>query len=98
MRSSVRPRKSHLDAQGKCLQAALGTCSAPIPQAHVEIAGSLVGTNLDDAILAEAAAAVARAVEPDADLHASADYRRHLAGVLARRVLVMARDEARGRP
>ena len=42
-----------------------------------------------------AADAVRRAVEPDADLHASADYRRHLAGVLTRRVLGAARDEAR---
>ena len=43
--------------------------------------------------LANAAAEVARAVEPDADLHASAEYRRHLAGVLAKRVLTAARDD-----
>jgi CO/xanthine dehydrogenase FAD-binding subunit len=86
-----------LDAGGNCVRAALGTSSAPIPQAHVKIAQLLVGTTLDDAVIADAAAAVARAVEPDADLHASADYRRHLAGVLARRVLTAAREEARGR-
>jgi CO/xanthine dehydrogenase FAD-binding subunit len=87
-----------LDAQGKCVRAALGTSSAPIPQAHTEIAQRLVGTTLDDAAIADVAAAVARAVEPDADLHASAEYRRHLAGVLAKRVLVAARDDARRRP
>ena len=86
-----------LDAGGKCVRAALGTSSAPIPQAHAEIAQRLVGTSLDDAVIADAAADVARAVEPDADLHASAEYRRHLAGVLAKRVLMAARDEARGR-
>jgi CO/xanthine dehydrogenase FAD-binding subunit len=86
-----------LDAQGKCLRAALGTSSAPMPQAHHEIAQRLAGTMLEDAIIADAAADVARAVEPDADLHASAEYRRHLTGVLARRVLIAARDEARGR-
>jgi len=86
-----------LDASGKCVRASLGTSSAPIPQAHAKIAQRLVGTALDDATIADAAADVARAVEPDADLHGSADYRRHLAGVLAKRVLVAARDEARGR-
>jgi CO/xanthine dehydrogenase FAD-binding subunit len=86
-----------LDASGKCVRAALGTSSAPIPQAHAEIARRLVGTDLGDAIIADAAADVARAVAPDADLHASAEYRRHLAGILARRVLIAARDEARGR-
>lgn len=86
-----------LDADGRCLRAALGTSSAPIPQAHTQIAQRLVGSTLDDAVLADAAAAVARAVEPDADLHASTEYRRHLAGVLAKRVLLAARDEARGR-
>lgn len=86
-----------LDTEGKCVRAALGTSSAPIPQSHSEIARRLVGTNLDDAIIADAAADVARAVEPDPDLHASAEYRRHLAGILARRVLIAARDEASGR-
>jgi CO/xanthine dehydrogenase FAD-binding subunit len=83
-----------LDAGGKCVRAALGTASAPIPQAHVEIAERLVGTRLEDAAIAEAAEEVRRAVEPDADLHASVEYRRHLAGVLVKRVLLAAREEA----
>ncbi len=87
-----------LGADGRCVRAALGTASAPVPQAHADIAAKLVGTLLDDATVADAAAEVARAVEPDGDLHASADYRRHLAGVLARRVLAAARDEASSRP
>jgi CO/xanthine dehydrogenase FAD-binding subunit len=86
-----------LDAGGKCVRAALGTASAPIPQAHVDIAGRLVGTKLEDAAIAQAADEVRRAVEPDADLHASVEYRRHLAGVLARRVLLAAREEARAK-
>lgn len=86
-----------LDAGGKCVRAALGTASAPVPQAHPGIAAALVGTTLEDAAIDNAAAAVARSVEPDADLHASAEYRRHLAGVLVRRVLAAARDEARAR-
>ena len=87
-----------VDSAGRCLRAALGTASAPIPRSHHEIANRLAGTNLDDAVIEAAADEVRRAVEPDADLHASADYRRHLAGVLTRRVLGAARDEARQRP
>lgn len=86
-----------LDAGGRCVRAALGTASAPLPQAHADIAQRLVGSTLDDATIDAAAAEVARSVEPDADLHASVEYRRHLAAVLVKRVLVAARDEARHR-
>ena len=59
----------------------------------------LVG-NSPDADALDAAAATARdAVEPMNDLHGSADYRRHLAGVVVRRTLdaavARAREEAR---
>lgn len=87
-----------LTADGLCARAVLGTASAPIPQAHEDAAQRLVGTRLDEADIETAADEVASAVEPDADLHASVDYRRHLARVLVRRVLRAARDEARGKP
>lgn len=51
-----------------------------------------------DAPAVEGAVAAARAfVEPDGDLHASADYRRHLAGVLTGRAVVRAAADARTR-
>jgi carbon-monoxide dehydrogenase medium subunit len=37
------------------------------------------------------------AIEPEEDIHASADYRRHLAHVLVRRALADARADARRR-
>jgi carbon-monoxide dehydrogenase medium subunit len=52
----------------------------------------LVGTELCDDDLAAAAALVSGALEPRSDMHASAEYRRHAAVVLARRALGRARD------
>ena len=41
-------------------------------------------------------AAVREAIEPETDLHASSDYRRHLAGVLTGRALTAAWRRAQG--
>jgi CO/xanthine dehydrogenase FAD-binding subunit len=54
----------------------------------------LMGKQPDADALAAAAEAVRAAVSPMNDLHGSADYRRHLAGVLARRVLAAAAQRA----
>jgi CO/xanthine dehydrogenase FAD-binding subunit len=47
----------------------------------------LVGQRLDDNLTLRAVAAVREAISPETDLHASSDYRRHLAGVLTVRAL-----------
>jgi CO/xanthine dehydrogenase FAD-binding subunit len=44
-----------------------------------------------------AAEAAARALNPPADVHASSEYRRHLAGALVRRALAVAGARAEGR-
>lgn len=54
---------------------------------------ALTGTTAEDAAIAAAVAAVRDAVEPDDDLHATADFRRHLIGVMVERALI----DARGR-
>jgi len=51
---------------------------------------------LADKTIAEAGAKAAELVDPTSDLHASADYRRHLTRVLTRRALTRAALQARG--
>lgn len=53
--------------------------------------------SLSDAAIAAAAAKAGELVQPDADIHASADYRRHLTGVLTARALKRARLRAEER-
>jgi carbon-monoxide dehydrogenase medium subunit len=50
----------------------------------------LVGHALEPPLVSQAIEAVRAAIGPDTDLHASADYRRHLAGVLTGRALAAA--------
>jgi CO/xanthine dehydrogenase FAD-binding subunit len=50
----------------------------------------LVGQTLTADVSNQVVEAVRAAIEPDTDLHASADYRRHLAGVLTSRALAAA--------
>ena len=50
----------------------------------------LVGRPLEPELTSCMIDAVRAAIEPETDLHASADYRRHLAGVLAGRTLAAA--------
>ncbi|WP_151448304.1 FAD binding domain-containing protein [Lacisediminimonas profundi] len=56
----------------------------------------LMGQACDEQTLDAVVAAVRAAVQPDGDLHASGDYRRHLVGVLARRVVKTAWSRAEG--
>ncbi len=87
-----------LDAEGRCTRAAFGLGGVGItPVAFPQIAARLAGTRLEDAAVREAANAAATACEPGSDLHATAEYRRHLGGVLAARALHAAHERARAR-
>ena len=84
-----------LDAEGNCIRVSLGIGGAsPFPQALPEAVERLVGRRLDDKAIAEAADAAAGLIDPDGDLHATADFRRHLARVMAARVLKAAAENA----
>jgi carbon-monoxide dehydrogenase medium subunit len=60
---------------------------APTPRRVGAAESILVGARLDQGISDDVIGAVRAVAEPETDLHASADYRRHLVGVLAGRAL-----------
>lgn len=57
---------------------------------------ALVGKRIDDAVLAEVAAAASAACNPIDDKRGTVKYRRHVAGVLARRAVTTAAERAAG--
>ena len=84
-----------MDADGRCLRVELGIGgAAPVPLALPELAAQLVGASLGERAIDEAAAAALDLIDPEGDLHASAEYRRHLAQVLVGKVLRAAKDNA----
>ncbi len=87
-----------LDKKGQCEQAKLVFLSAgdgPVT-AH-QAAEMLVGqASTPELIRAAADVAADDDIDPGSDIHASAEYRRHLSKVLARRALTQAFDRARG--
>jgi CO/xanthine dehydrogenase FAD-binding subunit len=81
------------DAAGRCATARLavaGAGSTPIRTSRAE--AFLRGQPLIASVLEEAGRLVSQQVEPEADLHASEDFRRHLAGTMATRALVRAAE------
>lgn len=66
----------------------LSVGSTPVRAAEAEAA--LIGHAPSDEVFAAAAAAVSTSLDPAADVHATANYRRHLAGVLTKRALLEA--------
>ncbi|MEP9349154.1 FAD binding domain-containing protein [Xanthobacter sp. KR7-225] len=66
-----------------------------LPARMDTVAAALEGTAMDDRVLDGAVDLLRAAVSPNSDLNASADYRRHLVGTLARRALADAWARAR---
>jgi CO/xanthine dehydrogenase FAD-binding subunit len=87
-----------LDEKGQCEQARLVFLSAGDgPVDARQAAEVLVGqTPTEEAIRAAAETAASADIDPGSDIHASAEYRRHLSKVLAQRTLTQAFDRARG--
>ncbi len=83
---------------GECRRAKLVYLSAgDTPMAADEAAGMLAGGELTaEAIRAAAEHATVHEIAPTADIHATADYKRHLARVLTERALARAIERAHG--
>jgi carbon-monoxide dehydrogenase medium subunit len=69
---------------------------APTPLLVPEAGAALTGTPLGDNDVEPAAALARAAARPISDMRGSADYRRHLVGVLVRRALRVAAERAKG--
>lgn len=83
------------DADGRIARARLGLAGVgPVPLRASRAEAFLVGREPGEEAWREAAALVEDEVEPESDLHASAAYRRQLAGVLVRRALEQAARRA----
>jgi len=70
---------------------AVGATPQRIAKAEDLLRGEMAGDRLFD----EVASQVSKEIEPESDVHASAEYRRHVAGVLTRRALRLASERAR---
>ncbi len=84
------------DGDRRCTEARLaftGVGAGPVRVPEAEAA--LVGQRITDAAAAEAGRIVEAALDPEGDIHASAEYRKHVAGVLAARAVVQARGQVR---
>jgi CO/xanthine dehydrogenase FAD-binding subunit len=80
----------------RCTTARLASAGAgPVPVRLRAAEEILERDGLGEAAVEAAAARAAELVEPDADVHASAEYRRHLTRVLTARALKRALERAR---
>ncbi|HEY7676261.1 MAG TPA: xanthine dehydrogenase family protein subunit M [Candidatus Methylomirabilis sp.] len=84
-----------LDKQRKCSDARIALCGVggtPFKARSAE--AMLVGTEVTEKVIQAAAEKVGEEVEPEGDLHGSAEYRKHLAKVLTGRTLRKALEKA----
>ncbi|MCZ6749597.1 MAG: xanthine dehydrogenase family protein subunit M [SAR324 cluster bacterium] len=74
-----------------CLDAKIAVgAAAPTPLLVEQAGRALIGSKLDEPALKAAAQAASKAVRPIDDARGTAEYRRHMAGVLTRRAVGMA--------
>lgn len=86
-----------LDSGGRCRAARIALFSVGDGPVLARAAAALLEAQVPTPELIRAAAdRASRDIDPPGDIHASAAYRRHLAGVLTRRALTRAFERARG--
>jgi CO/xanthine dehydrogenase FAD-binding subunit len=84
-----------LDDEGRVLDVRLGLGGvAPVPVRLTDAEASLKGNRVSDRLFREIAQTAAQGLEPDEDLHATVEYRRHVARELTVQALQAASAEA----
>jgi len=84
-----------LGDDGTCTAAGLALCNAgATPVRAAKAAAALVGRRVGEREIGDAAAAATGEIDPPENVHATAAFRRHLAGVLTRRALATAAGRA----
>lgn len=84
------------DGDRRCTEARLAfTGVGPGPVRVPEAEHHLVGRRISPAVAEETARMIENALDPDSDIHATAAYRRHVAGVLAGRAVLQAAGRVR---
>ena len=85
-----------LDAKGACKEARIVLGNAgPTPMRVKQAEEMLIGKKYDEALFAEAGKIASEVCEPVADIHASEAHRRHIIGVLTKRMLKKAWEQAK---
>jgi CO/xanthine dehydrogenase FAD-binding subunit len=80
-----------LDEQDACAEVRLALCGVgETPVDASSAADGLIGQAPSEPAVREAAASLQEMIEPSRNVHATADYQRHVAGVLAERALMTA--------
>lgn len=86
-----------LDGEQRCYDIRLAfTGVGPTPVRMPEAESFVGGRKLDEGVLTEILRLVSDRLQPESDIHASADYRRRVGGALACRALQTAASRARG--
>jgi CO/xanthine dehydrogenase FAD-binding subunit len=85
-----------LDERGKCSDIRLVFCGVgETPVDASSATETLIGHQLTDEAACDVAASVQAMIDPGGSIHATADYQRHIAGVLTERTLTTAYRRAR---
>ncbi len=83
-----------LDSNSSLASAAVCLISVGATPVLVDVTAACRGAAYDAVDWEDGVALVDAVIDPEGDIHATADYRRHLSRVLTERVLVRARDDA----
>ena len=85
-----------LDDQGRCIKAGVGlTNVSPLPLRAKRSEEVLIGSDLSEAVIAQAAKYAAEDCNPSEDLRGNEEYKRHLVKVITKRMLNKAISRAK---